>query len=232
MAKYAILQNFYASKEWITFRIGLIVERSVDGVCRCEKCGKDMPKSIEIHAHHDPIELTPENVKDKNISLNPDNVKLICRDCHDKEHYRFGYKPKKKVYIVYGPPLAGKKTLVRDQAKRGDIVIDIDRLYEAVSYLPSYDKPDNLLSNVMQIHNTLIDNIKTRYGKWNNAWIIGGYEDKYKRDRLAEELGAELIYCEATKEECIDRLNIDVDRQYRKDEWIKYINKWFERYSE
>ena len=75
---------------------------------------------------------------------------------------------------------------------RGDLVVDMDRLYEAVSMLHVYDKPNNLFGNVIGIHNLLIDNIKTRYGKWNDAWVIGGYADRYKREKLAEDLGADI----------------------------------------
>jgi len=114
---------------------------------------------------------------------------------------------------------------------RGDIVVDMDLLYAAVSMLPSFDKPDNLLANVRGIHSLLIDNIKTRYGKWNSAWVIGGYADKYKRDKTAEDLGAELVFCDVSKEKCMRRLALDEDRQYRQDEWRGYIEKWFERYT-
>lgn len=230
MAKYAILQTFYASDEYRTFRMVLINQRANNGVVICEDCGKPITKASEIHLDHQ-VELTPENVHDKNISLNPALAKLIHKTCHNKRHYRFGYKPPKKVYLVYGPPMAGKKTFVTENMERGDIVVDMDRLFSAVSMLPYFDKPDNLLNNVIGLRTLLLDNIKTRYGKWFNAWIIGGYADKFKRERLADELGAELVYIEATKDECYARLNVDKDRQYRVAEWQKYIDEWFEKYS-
>lgn len=227
MAKYAILQAFYASDAWVNFRLTLIAERGN----KCQRCGKIIAKSIEIIGHHK-TELTPENVNDNMISLSPNNVDLVCHDCHDEIHIRFGYRPQKKVFIVYGPPLSGKKSLVKQLMRRGDIVVDMDQLYTAVSFLPYYDKPDNLLSNIRGIHNLLIDNIKTRYGKWNNAWIIGGYADKHRRDKLAEDLGAELIFCGTNKNECLRRLDMDEERRYRKDEWRGYIEKWFEEHGE
>ncbi|OOM81777.1 hypothetical protein CLPUN_09610 [Clostridium puniceum] len=231
MATYAILQTFYASSKWRNFRLNLILERSKEhGGVICEKCGKLIVNPIDIHAHHK-TELTTENVNDHNISLNPELIELICHDCHDKEHHRFGYKPPKKVYLVYGPPLSGKKTFVKENMERGDIVIDMDKLYEAVSMQRPYDKPNNLLTNVINIRTLLLDNIKTRYGKWYNAWIIGGYADKFKRERLAEGIGAELVYIEATKEECCARLNVDIDREHMIIEWEKYINEWFDMYS-
>lgn len=230
MARYEILQRFYASTEWRIFRINLILKRSYDGYVVCEKCKKNIIDQTEIHAHHK-IELTPENVKDHSISLNPELVELICHDCHNKEHNRFGYTASKNVYIVYGSPLAGKKTFVRDNMQAGDIVVDMDKLFEAISMQHIYEKPSNLLANVLNIKSLLIDNIKMRYGKWYNAYIIGGYANRFTRERIADELGAELIFIEATKEECYTRLDADKDRQYRKAEWKSYIDKWFDEYS-
>lgn len=227
MAKYAVLKSFYASDEWINLRLKLINERGN----KCERCGEVIARSKDIIGHHKE-ELTPENVHDRMISLNPEMIEIICFDCHNKEHKRFGYKGAKEVYLVYGPPMSGKSTFVRHNMERGDIVVDMDALYAAVSMLPPYDKPDNLFSNVIGIHNQLIDNIRTRYGKWHNAWIVGGYADKYKRERLADDLGAELIFLDVSKEECINRLELDEDRKYRKDEWQTYIDKWFMSYTQ
>jgi hypothetical protein len=226
MAKYAVLKSFYASEKWINFRLGLINERGT----KCSRCGERIARSRDLIGHHK-VELTPENVHDRMISLNPDLVELVCFDCHNKEHNRFGAKPKKEVYLVYGPPLSGKKSFVKENMSRGDLIVDMDQLYAAVSLLPFYDKPDNLLTNVRVIHNQLVDNIKTRYGKWNNAWVIGGYADRYKRERVANDIGAEIIFCDVSQEECLRRLSIDQDRRYRQDEWQGYIDKWFEKYT-
>jgi hypothetical protein len=226
MAKHAILKSFYASEAWVTLRLLLINERGN----RCEHCNKIIPKSKDLIGHHK-IELTPENVNDRSISLDPEMIEIICFDCHNKVHNRFGRNTGRQVYIVYGPPMSGKTTFVKENMSRGDMLVDMDMLYAAVSMLPDYDKPDNLFNNVISIHNQLIDNIRTRYGKWNNAWIIGGYADKYKRERLADDMGAELIFCDVSKEECLRRLELDDDRRYRKDEWQGYINKWFESFT-
>jgi len=226
MATHAILQVFYASKEWRSLRLQLIVER----MGTCERCGI-IHLSIDLVGHHI-IELTPENVQDHNISLNPENIEIICRTCHDLEHNRFGKRKEKKVFLVYGPPLAGKKEFVIQQMRRGDLVINMDDLYSAISGLPEYDKPDNLFSNVIAVHNQLIDQAKTRMGKWENAWIVGGYADKFKRNRTASDVGAELIFINASNEECLSRLEMDERLKYRKAEWRGYINKWFEQYRE
>ena len=227
MSRHTIIKSFLSSELWINFRLMLISERGN----KCQRCGKIIPRSIDIIGHHK-IELTPENVHDYNISLNPDNVDLVCFDCHNILHKRFGYQKKgRTVYIVYGPPMSGKKQYVAERLQRGDLIVDMDRLYHAISMLPDYDKPDNLLSNVRGVYNLLIDNIKTRYGKWGNAYVIGGYADKYKRDKLVSDLGAELIFCDVSREECLGKLLVDEDRLYRQDEWRGYIEKWFEQHT-
>ena len=225
MARYAILQSFYASERWGKFRLMIISERGAV----CQSCGKVITDPLDCEVDHI-IELTPENVNDVMISLNPDNVQVLCHKCHDKKHNRFGYKAARGIYIVYGPPLAGKTAFVRERMMRGDIVVDMDKLYEAISFLPEYDKPNELLKNVLSVRNLLIDNIKTRFGKWNSAWVIGGYEDRFKREQVANDLGAELIFCDVSREECLRRLELSEELQYRKDEYRSYIDKWFERY--
>lgn len=227
MARHSILQAFYKSPEWIKFRLMLIAERGLI----CEQCGRAVTNAKELTAHHK-IELTPENVHDRTISLNPALVMLVHHRCHNEIHQRFGSKSVRSVYLVYGPPLAGKKTFVAERMMRGDIIVDMDRLYEAVSMQTSYDKPNNLFSNVIGIHNLLLDNIKTRAGKWGTAWVIGGYPERFKRERTADDIGAELVYIEATKDTCLARLAADDLRQHVQDEWRGYIDKWFEQYRE
>lgn len=236
MDRYGSLQAFYNSNDWRAFRMATIIKRATkDGGVICEHCGKPIAEPENITAHHI-IEITPENVNNLKVSMNPDNIMIIHgKPCHDKIHRRFGYsggKAAKRVYVVWGPPLSGKTTFVRENMHRGDIVVDMDRLYEAVSMLPYYDKPNELLTNVRGLYSHLIDNIKTRHGKWHNAWVVGGFPQHYERDRLITDLGAEGIRCHATKEECIARLSVDQDRQMRQDEWRSYIDKWFNRFSE
>jgi len=229
VARHSILHQFYCSDLWIKFRLIIIQQRGM----KCEHCGEMIRNAKDFTLHHK-IELTIDNIHDANITLNPNNVLIVHHDslhnCHNKIHNRFGYHSK-AVYIVYGPPLSGKTSLVADRMTRGDLVVDMDLLYQSLSMCNMYDKPNNLLSNVNAVHNMLIDNIKTRYGRWNNAWIIGGYADKYKREKLCNDLDAELIFCETSKEECMVRLAADIDRLTIKDEWTTYINKWFDTFT-
>lgn len=227
------LDSFYSTDEWKDFRKNIITERGN----KCTECDKDILIDKQLHVHHIK-ELTQENVNDYMISMNPDNVRVVCHECHNKIHERFGYgygnrkrKFDRDVYIIYGPPLAGKKTYVKDNMEEGDLVIEMDMLYRAVSMGDMYNNPEKLKYNVYNIRNLLIDNVKTRYGKFNRAWVIGGYPNATDRDRLANELGAETIFINASKEECLSRLKTCSDfriNQYNK--FKSYIDKWFEDY--
>jgi predicted kinase len=220
------LQSFYASKNWRTLRQNIITNRGLV----CEHCNKEIIDRLEIVLHHK-IELNEFNFNDAMISLNPENIMLIHNSCHNLIHDRYKSNKvyRKAVYVVYGSPLSGKSLFVNERAKENDLIVDYDNIFKAISINDIYNKPDSLMLNARAIYNLLIDNIKTRYGKWENAFIVGGFADKYKRDLIANECGAELIYIESTKEECLARLEADINRD--KEKWKEYIDKWWAEYS-
>ena len=214
------MQRFYTSRSWRDLAHKLKIERGG----KCERTGEVFVDMSQLIAHHK-VELTEDNVSNPEIALNPDNVEIISFREHNKEHRRFGHK--QSVYIVYGSPLSGKTSMVRDMMRHGDIVLDLDALWEAVTMQPTFSKPKNVRFNIFKLRDDLLDQIKTRYGNWYDAYVIGGYPDKYERERLAERLGAELIYCESTKAECVARL----EDSGRPQVWLEYIRDWWERYS-
>lgn len=209
------IHNFYCRKPWRDISYRLKIERGG----RCNRCGSIMDDMSMLIGHH-MVELTEDNVDDPSISLNPDLVEIICLGCHNKEHRRFGYR--KKVYVVWGSPLSGKTSLVRELMLVGDIVLDIDALWRAITLQPEYVKPPALRYNVFTLRDNLMDQIKTRHGQWCDAYIIGGYPDKYERQRLCETMGAEAIYCESTRDDCLARC------KQRPAEWQGYVNSWWD----
>ena len=224
------LQAFYKSRRWETFVDALRAERAgADGSVICEHCGKPIIRKYDCIGHHKE-ELTEENVDDALISLNPDNVILVHFRCHNEIHKRFGHSERiiKHVYIVYGAPCAGKTSFVDSVAEPGDLVLDLDRVWAAVraGCCGADEKPGELKQNVFAIRDLIIDMIRVRRGKWNNAYIIGGYPLQGERERLAEIVGAEkIIFIDAAKDVCLARA------QLRGDDWKKYIDDWFTRYT-
>lgn len=224
-----MLSNFYQSDEWIALRLGVINERLNDeGFVICEYCGKPIVRAYDIIAHHKE-ELTEENVNDANISLNPENIMLVHHRCHNYIHNKLGYSSK-KIYLVYGAPLSGKTSYVKSVREPGDLIIDMDNIWQCVSDCDRYIKPARLNAVVFKVRDTMLDAVRYRLGKWNNAYIIGGYPLISERERLIREFGAEAIYIECSMDECMRRLNECSDNR-DKTEWAKYISNWFHRYT-
>lgn len=70
------VDRFYHSAQWKAFRRRIIEVRHG----KCERCGK---KGNLLHHR---IPLNDHNVRDPKISLNPDNIELVCRACHEVIH--------------------------------------------------------------------------------------------------------------------------------------------------
>ncbi len=69
---------FYDSKEWKKVReYCLMRDRYM-----CVKCG-NADNTLEVHHI---IHLSPNNIGDVSITLNPENLITLCRDCHFAEH--------------------------------------------------------------------------------------------------------------------------------------------------
>lgn len=67
---------FYHSKEWQQAR-DFVLKRDC---YLCVKCGK--PAEEVHHKTH----ISPENIGDPKITMNPENLQSLCRDCHFAEH--------------------------------------------------------------------------------------------------------------------------------------------------
>lgn len=220
-----MLHDFYNSKSWIDLLSILKSERiQPDGYIHCEHCGKPIIHKYDCIGHHT-ISLTTQNYRDVTISLNSELIMLVHHKCHNKIHNRFGFTPVKKVYLVYGAPCSGKTTFVKNNAEQNDLVVDLDSIWQAISINDRYIKPNELKQNVFAIRDTLIDQVKTRYGRWQRAWVIGGYPRQMDRQRIVNSLGAEEIFIEQTKDFCLSNIN------EKNPEWKQYIETWFDSYQ-
>ena len=80
--------GFYGTEAWKQCRADYA--NAHGGLCdRCLAKGiinagsKDNP----LEVHHK-IRLTPENINDPSVTLNWDNLELLCKQCHREEHER------------------------------------------------------------------------------------------------------------------------------------------------
>ncbi len=74
-------QSFYNSRAWKDCRKAYA--KSVGNLCeRCLSRGLIVPGKVVHHIRH----ITPDTIDDPAITLNHNNLILVCQDCHAAEH--------------------------------------------------------------------------------------------------------------------------------------------------
>lgn len=231
---FTSLPQFYNSPQWKALRNGLMNQRinSADGILYSEHSGKPIVRSYDIVAHHK-IPLTMQNVNDYSISLNPENIIFVSQAEHNEIHSRFGYVTERKVYYVWGAPCSGKTSFVNSIKGNSDLVVDMDNIWQCITGGERYFKPNALKQNAFGLRDCLIDMVKKRAGKWEKAFIITTSAVKSIRTREIELYGAEDIYVNTDKAECLKRLYGDCNMTIeQKKELEQYINQWFMDFTE
>ena len=73
--------DFYKSDAWEKTRKAYIISK----YGMCERC-----TSPGVIVHHKTY-ITKQNIHDERITLSFDNLELLCRKCHNKEHFKDDY---------------------------------------------------------------------------------------------------------------------------------------------
>lgn len=235
MKRITNLADFYRTDEWEALLAVLSLERANDaGDIICEHCGKPIVLKYDRIGHHKK-HLTLGNVNDANVSLNPENIAFVHHRCHNEIHERFGFgqpvrvfQPK-KVYLVHGSPCSGKSTYAASVAGKGDLILDMDAIWACISANAQgihAGHDDRLRQNVFKVRDCILDMIKTRFGEWNNAYIVGGYPRIMERERMATLYGAEMIHIDTPRDVC------ELRAAERPKEWRQYIASYWDAYQE
>lgn len=221
------LHQFYTSDDWKAVKTQLMLREGMV----CEYCHKLIREKYKAIGHHK-IPLDMFNVNDYSVSLNLDNLMLVCHKCHNIIHGK-GSLGTKHRYLVYGPPLSGKSTFVNDVATKEDLVISVDDIRFGITGGKYHENSNNTLDEVLAVRDFLIDRIKTRGKRMreHNIYIVGGYQLVGEREALINKLELEPVFLDVSREECLARLEACQDgRDHFL--WRKYIDKWFNEYSE
>lgn len=194
-----------------------------DGFIYDEITGKPIINKYDVILHHT-IPLTESNVNDWDISLNEDLIQIVSHATHNMIHERFGSEGTRHIYLVYGAPGSGKRDYVRNVAGANDLVLDLDNIYQAISVNARYENSRRLSKNVFMIRDLILDMIKTRNGRYRNAYIVGGYPLKRDREDIVNITGAEEIFINKTIDECLENV------QNRPEAYKQYVKEWFENF--
>ena len=242
MRRYSSLASFYAGDDWDECKARVFKDRIKGDKVYCEHCGEVVKKSFNPREknnaeamvfHHKRPLLTVADANNAAISINPNNIAILHWRCHNVVHNRFtgqNTRPEKKVYLITGAPCSGKTTLARELMEAGDLIIDIDDIWQTISGQPRYIKPPAIKPLVFAARDVLEEQVRMGAGTWRNAFIIRGLPLPMDRTRAAERLGAEIINVDTPKEECMRRLR---ENPQGRDlaEYEKHINNYFMIYS-
>lgn len=222
------LETFYQSKEWARFRQAVIAERTAkDGFVYDEITHEPILRKYDIILHHT-VFLTDQNVGDAAISLNPELIQIVSHRTHNRIHEKLG-SVKREVFLVYGPPMSGLLEYVEGVRGRGDLLISLDEIWKCIEGTRTPEKSPRLNSVAFGMRDYLIDCVRCRRGKWQNAYICGGYPMSSERERLCRQLGAREIFIDMPREECEARLRLHPELDQA--EWMKWIAEWWEKYQ-
>lgn len=73
-------KSFYKSAAWRKCRTAYIKQRIMIDGGMCETCGTRPGKIV-----HHKVWITPDNINNPDVTLNLDNLKYDCQECHNKE---------------------------------------------------------------------------------------------------------------------------------------------------
>ena len=136
-------------------------------------------------------------------------------------------KNKEMVYLICGPPGCGKSTYVKNHIVDGDIVIDFDLLYRALTLADDHKGEQILFERVNQCRWYLIDTISA-FPEVRNTWIIIGAPEDEHIDYVEKTLGGKVLYLDEFKRTCVRRC---VARGGDYELWRQILDEWFAKHD-
>lgn len=127
---------------------------------------------------------------------------------------------------MFGPPCAGKTTYVRERAKPGDLILDSDAIYAALSGQKMHLRPEGLRKYVWDAYNAALHRLA--HEPRQTAWVIQTGAKRTTRQRLTVGFyRAETVVLETPEEECLRRAK----RLRRPAHWQDAIRDWWANYE-
>jgi 5-methylcytosine-specific restriction endonuclease McrA len=161
------------------------------------------------------------------------NLQALCKDCHDEktrqEDGRFTGAPTSRVVLVAGPPGSGKAAYLATMFRPGDLIVDVDRLFVALSGLEVYQKPGALLTFALEARDAVLRRL-AKPSSVGRAWITAGAPTAAERERFERTLSAQVLVLETPAAECLRRIAKDPRRGGSVELWAPVVRDWWSTY--
>ena len=182
------LENFYQSKAWQKCRRHVIADAlATEGALYCARCGKEILEPNDAIVHHK-TELNEVTINDNDVAFSPDNLEIVCHQCHNAIHDKgVTVSSEKHVYILYGGTNSQREHYIYNHAADGALILSVPRLQKALS--PRQPR-GRVFSVVWQARDLVLAAIEKRFGQWTEAWVVGECINMGEREALARRLGA------------------------------------------
>lgn len=138
---------------------------------------------------------------DEGLQFDEGNLQSLCKPCHDRktamEDGGFIAEGHTR-YVVTGKPGCGKTTWVRQRAKPGDIVFDLDEIAGIVTGYPCWPRPDPAANALLSMRRGLVDWL-SQTGSFNASVyvIVTSVEDA---EYVAKRIKAKLMNVQQLRE--------------------------------
>lgn len=93
MANASPFHSFYSSAAWLNFSSMIRTSR----FSICELCG-----ALDAREVHHLVHINKDNINDPAVTLNADNVMLLCRHCHYAIHERGKHRVRRSQFDALG----------------------------------------------------------------------------------------------------------------------------------
>lgn len=119
-----------------------------------------------------------------------------------------------QVTLVWGPPCSGKSTYVDDHREPGDVVIDYDRIAQALGSPHSHNHPPTIVGMARTLMRAATSALDSTSGR---VWVV--VCNPTPGDRAA---ATDDVLLDPGIATCLERAALE-----RPERWSRYIREWY-----
>ena len=135
-----------------------------------------------------------------------------------------------RLTLVAGPPCSGKTTYVGEHREPGDLVLDADLLYQALSGGELYERGDGIWDFVWAAFDAVVAEARLHPSKRGTLWIIQGAPKRETRARYRLMNRAQIVVLETPADVCVARARARFGESGRFPEYRRHIDQWWAAY--